>query len=101
MVYLSIVMTDGFTSEFFAKNRVRQRQLFANSAPIVVSASGQLQDGTDCVLTFHQDASFWYLTGIEHPDIILVMDGSHEYLIVPKRDAVAVAFDGAISDEVL
>jgi Xaa-Pro aminopeptidase len=94
-------MSDGFTSEFFAGNRDRLRQLFTGTAPIVVTASGLLQRGGDSAYPFQQDANFWYLTGIEEPDIVLVIDKAKEYLIVPARGDARVAFDGSVNTEEL
>ncbi|HSX29333.1 MAG TPA: Xaa-Pro aminopeptidase [Candidatus Saccharimonadales bacterium] len=85
-----------FESDFFAANRERLRQLFTGTAPIVVTANGMLQRSSDEAFPFKQDSSFWYLTGIDHPDIVLVMDKGKEYLIIPKRESVAEIFDGAI-----
>lgn len=90
-----------FTTEFFAGNRQRLKELFTGTAPIVVTASGLLQRGADSTFAFAQDANFWYLTGINEPDIILVLDRDKEYLIVPKRSASREAFDGAIEAEPL
>jgi len=80
-------MKSHFTSEFFAGNRQRLRELFTGTAPIVVTASGILQRSGDSTFPFAQDANFWYLTGIDEPDILLVMDRDKEYLIVPGRSA--------------
>jgi len=77
-------------------NRERLRQLFTGTAPIVITANGLLQRNGDSSYKFRQDSSFWYLTGLEQPDAILVMDKSKEYLIVPGRDAVREAFDGSV-----
>ena len=94
-------MESKFTSEFFAGNRQRLRELFTGTAPIVVTANGLLQRGGDSTYGFAQDASFWYLTGIDEPDIVLVMDRGKEYLIVPGRSASRQAFDGAPEPETL
>ena len=94
-------MESRFSSEFFAGNRQRLRELFTGTAPIVVAANGLLQRGTDSAYTFAQDASFWYLTGIDDPDIVLVMDRGQEYLIVPTRSVSRQAFDGTLSYEPL
>jgi Xaa-Pro aminopeptidase len=94
-------MSDGFTSEFFAGNRERLRQLFTGTAPIVMTANGLLQRGGDSSYPFQQDANFWYLTGIDEPDIVLVIDKSKEYLIVPSRSTTRVAFDGSVDMEAL
>lgn len=96
MLYWESDMSVEFGSDFFSGNRERLRQLFTGTAPIVLTAYGQLQRAGDETYPFKQDGSFWYLTGIDHPDVILVMDKGREYLIVPKREAVVEAFDGAI-----
>lgn len=85
-----------FTNDFFAGNRARLRQLFTGTAPIVITANGLLQRGSDEAFPFQQDSNFWYLTGIDDPDTILVMDKGKEYLIVPGRNESREAFDGAI-----
>ncbi|HSW98504.1 MAG TPA: Xaa-Pro aminopeptidase [Candidatus Saccharimonadales bacterium] len=88
-----------FGSDFFAANRERLRQLFTGTAPIVLTAFGAQQRSADEAYPFKQDGSFWYLTGVDEPDVILVMDKGREYLIVPKREAVIETFDGAIDTE--
>jgi Xaa-Pro aminopeptidase len=85
-----------FGSDFFAANRERLCQLFTGTAPIVITANGLMQRGSDEAYQFHQDSNFWYLTGISHPDIVLVLDKGKEYLIVPGRSDSREAFDGAI-----
>jgi Xaa-Pro aminopeptidase len=94
-------MGERFSSEFFIANRRRLRELFTGTAPIVVTANGLLQRGGDSSYKFVQDASFWYLTGIEEPDVVLVMDKDREYLIVPGRSTSREAFDGQINEEEL
>src|SRR5687768_8661353 len=78
-------MSDAFGSDFFKGNRERLRQLFTGTAPIVITAHGQLQKTADEAFEFRQDSNFWYLTGIDEPDLVLVMDKAREYLIVPDR----------------
>jgi Xaa-Pro aminopeptidase len=94
-------MKSYFNNEFFAGNRARLRELFTGTAPIVIAANGLLQRGADSPFAFRQDASFWYLTGINEPDVLLVMDRDSEYLIVPARDHNRQVFDGAIKWEEL
>lgn len=86
-----------FGAEFFEGNRQRLRTLFTGKAPIVITANGQLQRSSDSAYRFVQDANFWYLTGIDEPDIILVLDKEKEYLIVPSRSTARETFEGAIS----
>ncbi len=90
-----------FTSDFFKGNRERLKQLFTGTAPIVMVGNGLLQRGGDENYPFKQDSSFWYLTGVDDPEVVLVMDKGSEYLIVPTRDSVVEAFDGAIDREKL
>lgn len=85
-----------FTSDFFAANRQRLRELFTGTAPIILTANGQLQRSSDTTYKFVQDASFWYLTGIDDPGVVLVMDKDKEYLIVPELSEVRKLFDGEI-----
>lgn len=91
-------MTD---ATFFASNRSRLRELFTGTAPIVLTAHGLLQRGGDSPYPFQQDANFWYLTGIDQPDIVLVIDRDKEYLILPERTAHQDAFDGSIQTDAL
>lgn len=89
-------MESHFSSDFFTGNRQKLRQLFQGKAPIVITAAGLLQRSGDTAFAFNQDASFWYLTGLDYPDLVLVMDKDREYLVVPDRDAVFEAFNGAL-----
>jgi Xaa-Pro aminopeptidase len=94
-------MSSRFKSDFYQGNRQRLRELFTGTAPIVITANGLLQRGADSSYAFSQDASFWYLTGISEPDVVLVMDRDKEYLIVPSRSASRQAFDGTVENDSL
>jgi Xaa-Pro aminopeptidase len=94
-------MSELLGSNFFAGNRERLKNLFTGTAPIVLTAHGLLQKSADEFYPFRQDSSFWYLSGCNEHDIILVMDKDKEYLIVPSRDPIVEAFDGAIDTESL
>jgi Xaa-Pro aminopeptidase len=85
-----------FSKDFFMGNRERLRQLFMGTAPIIITGNGLLQRNGDVTFKFRQDSSFWYLTGIDEPDVILVMDKGKEYLIIPSRDEVRETFDGSV-----
>jgi len=94
-------MESFFNAEFFIGNRQRLRKLFTGTAPIVITANGLLQRAGDTTYAFSQDANFWYLTGINEPDIVLVMDRDNEYLIVPSRSDNREAFDGQVLNDAL
>ena len=89
-------MSSFFTPEFFAGNRLRLLEA-AQSDCIVIGANGLLQRGGDTTFPFQQDANFWYLTGINEPDITLVICKNECYLIVPPRSDSRQAFDGSVS----
>lgn len=88
-----------FSEEFFASNRARLRQLFVGTAPMVFSANGLLQRNSESTFPFRQDSNFWYLTGINDPDVILVMDKSKDYLIMPNLSSYQKIFDGDLNIE--
>lgn len=94
-------MESEFDSNFFAGNRKRLNELAKGDQPIVVTANGQLQRSGDTLYPFQQDANFWYLTGIEHPDFLLVMENGSEYIILPKRSDYQNTFDGKIDTDAL
>ncbi len=94
-------MDSKFTSDFFKQNRKRLQQLFTGTAPIVLNASGLMQSSNDTTYPFKQDTNFWYLTGVNVADVILVIDKSNEYLILPEREEVQTLFDGTVEAEEL
>jgi Xaa-Pro aminopeptidase len=94
-------MKTEFKAEFFEKNRKRLRELQNYQAPIVITANGQLQRSGDSTYPFQQDANFWYLTGINDPDMLLVIDTNEEYVILPKRSGYQDVFDGEIDTKSL
>lgn len=94
-------MYQHFEAEFFINNRKRLRELFVGTAPIVITAHGLLQRNDEVPFLFSQDRNFWYLTGIDEPDIILVIDKAKEYLIVPEHNPTKEKFDGSLEKEAL
>src|SRR5690606_23454014 len=93
-------MTDSFSDIFFAGNRERL-QSDTRAQLIVLSAHGVLQRSADTTFPFRQDSNFWYLTGIEEPDFLLVMTPDLTFLIAPRRDDHRDQGDGAIDKQQL
>lgn len=89
-------MSEGLPNSFFKENRERLQTLFTGTAPIILSANGLLQRNSDVNYPFRQDSTFWYFTGLNEPDLVLVIDKGKEYLIAPERDEHRAAFDGSI-----
>ena len=94
-------MNKNFQASFYVTNRQNLRARIEGDMPIIITAHGQLQRSGDTTFPFRQDSNFWYLTGIDLPDLILVMTPSTDYIIVPGRSASREAFDGAIDYEKL
>jgi Xaa-Pro aminopeptidase len=90
-----------FSASFFSANRAKLRSLVKEQSLIAIAANGLLQRNSDISYPFRQDSNFWYLTGIEEPDVVLVIDGNDEYLIVEDRDERRAAFDGSIDIEAM
>lgn len=89
------------TAEFFAANRQHLSELSVASGPIVIAANGLIQRNGDTLFPFRQDSNFYYLTGINEPDFVLVIDSANEYLIAPKRSVSREYFDGVLDHKAL
>lgn len=78
------MINQSIPNTFFKNNRLK---LFKQSQAdmIIVTANGLLQKSADEHLPFGQDSSFWYLTGLNEPDLILVITQNEEFLIVPSH----------------
>lgn len=86
-------------ADFFAGNRQKLRKLFSGTAPIVITGNSYIQKSGDTVFPFRQDNNFLYLTGIDEPGLTLVIDGVHEYIILPLKNPRREVFDGAIDEQ--
>ncbi|MDQ3065029.1 MAG: Xaa-Pro peptidase family protein [bacterium] len=93
-------MKTRFTSEFFTNNRKTLTEL-SGSSLIVLSANGLLQRSADTTFSFRQDSNFWYLTGINEADYVLVISEGNTFLIAPKRSEHRDLWDGVIDKEQL
>lgn len=89
-----------FTSEFFAGNRLRLLEQ-TSAYLIVLTANGLIQRSADTTYPFRQDSNFWYLSGIEEPDYILVYNGIETFLIMPPRAEHRDLWDGAVDVKAL
>jgi Xaa-Pro aminopeptidase len=87
-------MKTSFSPKFFHGNRSKLGQLYADGAPIVIGAHGLLQKSRDEAYPFRQESNFWFLTGVDEPGVVLVINGDEEYLILPKRDEQFAKFHG-------
>ena len=90
-----------FSKEFFIGNRQKLRTGFVGEAMIILTANGKLEKTPDQTYPFKQDSNFWYMTGINDPEVVLVIDGEKEFLILPERTEVNIKFDGAIDKDTI
>lgn len=82
---------------FFTNNRERVYDLLKGGI-LVVPAYGQMQRSNDTAFKFEQEANFWYLTGINHPGWLLLMDGKRRrsWLVAPRVEGRHELFDGSL-----
>ncbi|MCA9347842.1 aminopeptidase P family protein [Candidatus Saccharibacteria bacterium] len=88
-------MSDVFDVSFFAGNR--QSLLRSTGAGLVaLTANGVVQRSADTTFVFRQDSNFWYLTGVDEPNFLLVFTDAESFLVSPKRSAHRDMWDGSI-----
>ena len=87
-------------SIFFSNNRAKIKEEVSGGL-IVLSAYQRQQRGNDTAFYFEQESNFWYMTGIEEPDWLVVLDGlsGEEWLIAPDIEEIHRIFDGSLSNE--
>lgn len=75
-----------FSSQFFIENRLRVMQE-SDADVIVLPANGLLQRSADITFPFRQDSNFWYVTGCDIADAVVVLDCKKQtsFLILPYR----------------
>lgn|SRR3990167_7107001 len=88
-----------FSKEFFINNRQKLRESFVGEAMIILTANGKLEKTGGMTYPFRQERNFLYLTGLEIEDLVLVIDGDKEFIILPERSVVNQTFDGTIDTE--
>ncbi|MCA9346480.1 aminopeptidase P family protein [Candidatus Saccharibacteria bacterium] len=65
---------------------------------ILIPAHSNLQKSADEAFAFRQDSNFWYLTGINEPDLVLVIDSTSNKttLLLPDQNDYQKEWDGSI-----
>lgn len=80
----------------------RQKALLTlcENQPIVLSAYTKMQFSGDMPSPFRQEATFYWLTGIQDPDWkLLIISKDERYVVAPDIDPVHALFNGGISLE--
>lgn len=83
---------------FFSGNRDRVYDELKGGI-LAMSAYTQMQRSNDVAAQFEQEANFWYLTGVEHPDWWLLMDAKRRrsWLVAPDIEERHQIFDGSLT----
>lgn len=85
--------TKVFSKEEFAQRRARVAQAIGKNSIAVVRGREDLPN----YVPFRQNNELFYLTGVEAPGAILVIDGDGKsYLFLPTRDERRQKFEGAL-----
>ena len=84
--------------EFFSINRLNVNKSL-HGGLVVITAYASIQRQNDTAHSFQQEAIFWYLTGIEQPDWLVIIDGStgEEWLVKPEVEEIHEVFDGSLT----
>lgn len=85
------------SANFFKANRKALMKRLPNNSIVIIPAHTALQRSGDTEYPFRQNSNFFYLTGINSPDLKLVMTHSDEYLVVPNRNPLHDLWIGEIS----
>jgi len=90
-----------FDANFFSGNRSRLIESLPEGVVVAIAGHGQLQRNGSNTYDFRQDSSFWYLSGLVEPDLVLIFSAERELVLLPKRDASYRTFNGEIKIEEL
>lgn len=77
-----------FNADFYMGNRANLRRKIglAKNELAIVPAHSKLQKSHDEAYKFVQDNNFYYLTGINEPDCLLILTSDHDVLLSPAID---------------
>lgn len=86
--------------DFFTANREHLMTKLSGGI-VVLSAYASMQRANDFAYMFEQESNFWWLSGIESPDWMMIIDGARRktWLVSPFRSESSEIFDGSLSHE--
>jgi Xaa-Pro aminopeptidase len=87
-----------FPSSFFERNRLALMDAIHDGL-IIISAHSLMQYSADTAYPFRQDQSFWYFTGINEPNVVLLLrtDTRESTLFIPEASEYQKTWEG-VSD---
>ncbi|MDX1765669.1 MAG: aminopeptidase P N-terminal domain-containing protein [Candidatus Saccharimonadales bacterium] len=83
---------------FHTNNRRLFQKELRQGEVIIITAHSRVQKSAD-QFYFSQQRDFYYLTGINQPDWLLVVTAGEEFLVAPKLSDVEMIFDGGLDRE--
>ncbi len=94
-------MNTPFAAVFFAANRQKLYEQLKPNSLLVMTAYGEMQQVFDYAFRFEQESNFWYMTGIDYADWLLIVDvdARQEWLVAPQLLEVQQIFDGSLDPE--
>lgn len=90
-------MKNSIPKSFYENNRKQLASLLKDSL-ILIPANKVLQMSSDTTYPFRQDSNFWYLTGLDNPDIYLAINTntSTSSIFIPEQNDYQREWDGEI-----
>lgn len=83
------------TSQFFINNRAKLKTLLKDQV-LLIPSNGLIQQTEDTAYRFIQDNYFWYLTGLETANSILVLSSQEDFIILPASNDYLAIFEPSI-----
>jgi Xaa-Pro aminopeptidase len=91
-----------FTAQFFSGNRERLIEALPGHL-LVFSAHSLVQSAADMAFPLRQDSSFYYLTGLNEPDLVLTIDtdSGESTIYLPEQNDYQKEWDGSFDQKEL
>ena len=86
-----------FPSIFYEKNRQRLARMHPDSL-IIIASNTSMQKTGDVCYPFHQDSNFYYLSGLNVANSVLIIDtlNNKTSIVTPEQSDIEVTFQGEI-----
>lgn len=88
------------TADFFCQNRRHLAELLPKGSVAVIPAYTRVERRKDVAFPFSQSSNFFYLTGINRPDCLLILVSgqfAHDFLIIPNPSERMALWEGETS----
>lgn len=86
-----------FPSSFYSNNRQRLAAMHPDSL-IIIASNTSMQRAGDVCYPFSQNSNFYYLTGLNIPNAVLLIDSRKDQttLLIPKQSDIEITFQGKL-----